>query len=178
LAQEILPNVPPLSLRWAPGDTYENYKSRTHLIQFPMQQIEIRALIEGQMLNRKAYSMEMGFHFGEDSKILATGGSSANNAILQVMSDVFNSPVYIQRTTEAACLGAAYRAKYVLYLFEVKNRGDAQYESYHDYIKKICDQKHLYIQRVCEPHSDSNEIYGPMLERYKEMVKYMMDPKE
>lgn len=178
LAQEILPNVPPLSLRWSPEANYENYKSLPHLIQFPMQQIEIRALIEGQMLNRKAFAMDMGFNFGENSKILATGGSSANNAILQVMSDVFNSPVYNQRTPEAACLGAAYRAKYVMYTEYVKSSGDAQAESYHDYIKKICDQKHMYFQRVCEPHSDSEKIYGPMLERYREMVKYMMDEKE
>lgn len=178
LAQEILPNVPPTSLRWGPLDTYENYKNRTPLIQFPIQQIEIRALIEGQMLNRKAFAMEMGFNFGENSKILATGGSSANNAILQVMSDVFNSPVYIHRTTEAACLGAAYRAKYVLYMDEAKNRGDAKWESYHEFIKKICDQKHLYIQRVCEPHSDSEKIYEAMLERYREMVRYLMDTRE
>lgn len=175
LSQEILPNVPPMTLRWAPGD---NYDTQPHLIQFPMQQIEIRALIEGQMLNRKAFAMDMGFNFGENSKILATGGSSANNAILQVMSDVFNSPVYIQRTPEAACLGAAYRAKYVLYVYDAKNRGDTHCESYHDYIKKICDLKHLYIQRVCEPHSDSNQIYDPMLDRYREMVRYMMDHKE
>lgn len=178
LAQEILPNVPPMSLRWKLEDTLENYEDQPHLIQFPMQQLEIRALIEGQMLNRKAYAMDMGFNFGENSKILATGGSSANNAILQVMSDVFNSPVYIQRTPEAACLGAAYRANYVLYVDTARNRGDTEFESYHDYIKKICDLKHLYIQRVCEPHADSEQIYDPMLKRYREMVAFMMKSKD
>lgn len=177
LAQEILPNVPPCSLRWGPEDTLENYASRQHLNQFPMQQFEIRALIEGQMLNRRAYAMDMGFNFGENSKILATGGSSTNNAILQVMSDVFNSPVYIQRTHEAACLGAAYRAMYVLYLDNAKNNGETELESYHDFIKKICDLKHFYIQRVCEPHADSQIIYEPMLKRYREMVEYMMKSK-
>lgn len=57
LSQEILPNVPPCSLRWSPSVTYENHLQCGELSQFPTQQIEIRALIEGQMLNRKAYAM-------------------------------------------------------------------------------------------------------------------------
>ncbi|KAG5670751.1 hypothetical protein PVAND_000992 [Polypedilum vanderplanki] len=174
LSQEILPNVPAGSLRWCALDTYENHSKRQPLIQFPVQQIEIRALIEGQMLNRKAFAMDMGFNFGENTKILATGGSSMNSAILQVMSDVFNSPVYIQKTPEAACLGAAYRAKYVLYMETAKENGDT-YENYHDYIKKYCDMKHYYIHRVVEPHGDSKIIYEPMLKRYREMVQVMLD---
>jgi xylulokinase len=174
LAQEILPNVPAGHLRWSALDTYENYKTRTPLNQFPMQQIEIRALIEGQMLNRKAFAMDMGFSFGDNTKILATGGSSSNSAILQVMSDVFNCPVYIQKTPEAACLGAAYRAKYGLYKHDAIESGDT-YDNYHDYIRKYCDRKHYYIQRVAEPHSDSVQIYEPMLKRYREMVKVMTE---
>jgi len=34
------------------------------------------------------------FLLGEDTRILATGGASKNLAILQVLADVFNSPVY------------------------------------------------------------------------------------
>ena len=30
----------------------------------------------------------------------------------QVLSDVFNSPVYIQDVANSACLGCAYRAKH------------------------------------------------------------------
>lgn len=174
LSQEILPNVPAGTLRWTELDNYENYQKRPELIQFPVQQIEIRALIEGQMLNRKAYAMDMGFNFGENTKILATGGSSMNSAILQVMSDVFNSPVYIQKTPEAACLGAAYRAKHVLYMDEAKQSGNT-YENYHDYIRKYCDMKHYYIRCVAEPHGDSEFIYDPMLKRYREMAQAMLD---
>lgn len=57
LAQEILPNVSAESLRWSPSVTYENHTQCAELIQFPTQQIEIRALIEGQMLNRKVFAM-------------------------------------------------------------------------------------------------------------------------
>ncbi|KAF7245755.1 Xylulose kinase [Varanus komodoensis] len=44
------------------------------------------------------------------TRILATGGASYNKAILQVLSDVFNAPVYTIDTTNSACLGSAYRA--------------------------------------------------------------------
>jgi len=110
----------------------------------------------------------MGFNFGEDTRILATGGASANKAILQVVADVFNAPVYIQKTTEAALLGAAFRAKYALYLSRLPvDQTDESYESYFDYISKYLPH---HMQRVCDPSGDSKEIYDAMEARYREMV--------
>lgn len=171
LSQEILPHVGAGTLRWSPTETYENHKQRPELNQFPTQQIEIRALIEGQMLNRKAFAMDMGFNFGTNTKIIATGGSSSNKSILKVMADVFNCPVYIKKTPEAACVGAAYRAKYVVYMEDAKKAGDT-YENYHDYIKEFCD---MDSHRVAEPYGDGDEIYIPMMPRYREMVRVMME---
>lgn len=57
LSQEILPNISARSIRWSPNITFENHSHGGELNQFPTQQIEIRALIEGQMLNRKAFAM-------------------------------------------------------------------------------------------------------------------------
>ena len=111
----------------------------------------------------------MGFNFAGNTKIIATGGSSSNKSILKVMADVFNCPVYIKKTPEAACLGAAYRAKYVVFMDEAKKAGDT-YETYHDFIKKYCDRD---SQRIAEPSGDSDLIYIPMLERYREMVRAM-----
>ena len=73
--------------------------------RFSSAQTEIRALVEGQMLHHKAVASDMGYSFGENTRIVATGGASANKSILQVCSDVFDAPVYIQKTTEAALLG-------------------------------------------------------------------------
>lgn len=134
--------------------------------RFSSPQTEIRALIEGQMLHHKAVASDMGFSFGEDTRILATGGASANEAILQVVSDVFNAPVYIQKTTEAALLGAAYRAKYVLYLSRLPS-GQTEYESYSDFIRKFLPN---HMQRICSPSADCETIYGKMLDRYQSMV--------
>jgi xylulokinase len=44
------------------------------------------------------------------STIYATGGASANRAILQVMADVFGAEVYQLEVSNSAALGAALRA--------------------------------------------------------------------
>lgn len=108
----------------------------------------------------------MGFNFGEDTRILATGGASANKAILQVVSDVFNAPVYIQKTTEAALLGAAFRAKYALHLSRLPV-DQKKFESYFDFTSKYLPH---HMQRVCDPSNDVENIYSAMEARYREMV--------
>lgn len=108
----------------------------------------------------------MGFSFGEDTRILATGGASANKSILQVISDVFNAPVYMQKTTEAALFGAAFRAKYALYLSRLP-KGQTEVEAYSDYVSKFIPH---HMQRVCAPSTDCENIYGKMFERYRDMV--------
>jgi xylulokinase len=125
------------------------------------------------MINRKQVALDMGFNFGENTKILATGGSSTNKSILQVMSDVFNAPVYIQNSTEAAAIGGCYRAKYVLHQNAAQLTGEP-IESYYEYIKKLC----FNYRRICDPNPESGEIYIPMLIRYKEMIQVMMEHKD
>lgn len=134
--------------------------------RFASPQTEIRALIEGQMLHRKAVASDMGFNFGENTRILATGGASANKSILQVMADVFNAPVYTQKTTEAALLGAAYRAKYGLYRHQHSDCKD----SYFDFISKYLPH---HMQRICDPSNGSKEIYDLMEQRYREMINVL-----
>ena len=133
--------------------------------RFGSAQAEIRALVEGQMLHRKAVATDMGFNFGEDTRILATGGASCNRSILQVVSDVFNAPVYVQNNSEAALFGAAYRAKYALYLADAHS---SRPESFHDFMQKLLPH---HMHRVCDPSKDSSEIYTPMVLRYRQMIQ-------
>ncbi|XP_055599844.1 xylulose kinase [Uranotaenia lowii] len=167
ISKEIIPPAKG-SLRWNKSSNLEDSELARGVLKYSSPQTEIRALIEGQMLNRKTYAAEMGFSFGENTRILATGGASANKSILQVLSDVFNAPVYTQQTTEAALVGAAYRAKYVLQKTRAKDL-----IPYFDYIRSLLPEHS--VNRVCDPAQDSSEIYDQMLERYHQMVKYMMD---
>uniref|UniRef100_A0A8D3CDF3 Xylulose kinase n=1 Tax=Scophthalmus maximus TaxID=52904 RepID=A0A8D3CDF3_SCOMX len=68
-------------------------------------QVEVRALVEGQFLSRRLHAERLGF-----SAMVATGGASSNKEILQVLSDVFNTPVFTMDLSNSACLGSAYRA--------------------------------------------------------------------
>nr|XP_029711699.1 xylulose kinase-like [Aedes albopictus] len=171
ISQEILPAVKG-SLRWNKSCNLNETELAKGVLKFSSPQAEIRALVEGQMLTRKAFATEMGFSFGENTRILATGGASANKSILQVVSDVFNAPVYTQQTTEAALVGAAYRAKYVLEADRAKEGGKVALESYFEYIRGLLPEHSA--ARVCDPAQDSSDIYDQMLERYHQMVQFMM----
>lgn len=77
------------------GD-YRYNKVGERIMKFSSLEVEVRALIEGQFIAKRAHAEDFGLHINKDTKILATGGASINKSILQVMSDVFNAPVYIQ----------------------------------------------------------------------------------
>uniref|UniRef100_A0A1B0FFP6 Xylulose kinase n=1 Tax=Glossina morsitans morsitans TaxID=37546 RepID=A0A1B0FFP6_GLOMM len=163
--KEIVPSVKG-TLRWNKDINAVSTTASTGILKFSSPQTEIRALIEGQMLHRLSVAVDMGFNFGGNTKIIATGGASVNKSILQVIADVFNAPVYVQKTSsEAALLGAAYRAGYMHYLERCKDNSPL---SYNDFISPYILK---YLTHMCQPSKDSNEIYTPMLERIRSMIQ-------
>jgi xylulokinase len=66
-----------------------------------------RAIVEAQMMAMRLHSQWMGVR---PQRICATGGASANTAIVQVMADVMNCPVARIEVAKSAALGAALRA--------------------------------------------------------------------
>ncbi|CAI5998661.1 unnamed protein product [Closterium sp. NIES-65] len=71
--------------------------------------ITIRALVEGQLVSMRGHAERIGLQ-SPPARIIATGGGSANEAILRTMANVFGCPVYTSATTDSASLGAALRA--------------------------------------------------------------------
>uniref|UniRef100_A0A8C1W972 Xylulose kinase n=1 Tax=Cyprinus carpio TaxID=7962 RepID=A0A8C1W972_CYPCA len=69
------------------------------------QDVEIRALLEGQFLAKRVHAEKLGYKIRDAVVML-----SDDEACLQVLSDVFNAPVYTIDVTDSACLGCAYRA--------------------------------------------------------------------
>ncbi|KAG5180776.1 hypothetical protein JKP88DRAFT_349367 [Tribonema minus] len=69
-----------------------------------------RALVEGRFLSMRARLTRMGI--GPAQRVLAMGGASASAAMMQVLADVFASPVYVGAVPDAAVVGAALRAKH------------------------------------------------------------------
>ncbi|XP_064410121.1 xylulose kinase [Latimeria chalumnae] len=90
------------------------FNADSHQIpKFP-KEVEVRAVIEGQLMAKRIHAEKLGYKIMPETRVLATGGASCNKEILQVLSDVFNAPVYTIDTANSACLGCAYRAKHGL----------------------------------------------------------------
>jgi len=133
------------------GDFKYN-KSGEQVTKFNSAETEIRALIEGQILAKRFHAERMGFRLGETGRVLVTGGASANQNILQVISDVFNSNVYTLPAVNSAALGGAYRA---LHLF----KGGSEKISYNSVVSSL--EKHLKL--AATPNKDSDKTYNPEL---------------
>jgi xylulokinase len=67
----------------------------------------VRAVVEAQQLAARLHSKWIA---AKVDAVYATGGASANRAILQVMADVFGANVYQFEAGNSAALGAALRA--------------------------------------------------------------------
>ncbi|VDI53383.1 xylulokinase [Mytilus galloprovincialis] len=121
--------------------------------------VEVRAVLEGQMIARRVYSELRGMKITPQSRLLATGGASNNKAIQQVMADVFNAPVYTTQIADSAALGGCYRA--------IQACTGKQFE---DVVKN-----HPEPVCVAKPTSGCVEIYDKMCERYRIIEKIITE---
>ncbi|XP_029864515.1 xylulose kinase isoform X4 [Aquila chrysaetos chrysaetos] len=119
---------------------------------FP-KEVEIRALIEGQFMAKRIHAEKLGYKVMPRTRILATGGASHNKKILQVLSDVFNAPVYTIDTANSACLGSAYRAIHGLVAEMNVSLAD---------VVKLAPEPRLAVT----PTTGAEELYRPLLKRY------------
>uniref|UniRef100_A0A8D3AGQ7 Xylulose kinase n=1 Tax=Scophthalmus maximus TaxID=52904 RepID=A0A8D3AGQ7_SCOMX len=124
-------------------------------------QVEVRALVEGQFLSRRLHAERLGFSASTRSRVVATGGASSNKEILQVLSDVFNTPVFTMDLSNSACLGSAYRAVHGL----VAESG----VSFFDVMKNSPEP-----QLVASPHPAAQEVYAPMLQRFARLEERVL----
>ncbi|CAL8294596.1 unnamed protein product [Lota lota] len=120
-------------------------------------QVEVKALLEGQFLSKRLHAERLGYRIIPGSRVLATGGASSNKDILQVLSDVFNAPVYTTDVANSACLGSAYRA---LHGLESVESG----VPFSDVVKNAMEP-----QLAVTPNPRAKEVYNQMLKRYAEL---------
>uniref|UniRef100_A0A0C9REN4 Xylulose kinase n=1 Tax=Fopius arisanus TaxID=64838 RepID=A0A0C9REN4_9HYME len=130
--------IPPLI-----GD-YRFNKADEKISRYSSKEVEVRALVEGQFIARRVCAEDFGFDIGPNCRIIATGGASANKAVLQVLSDVFNSPVYTSEMANSAVLGGAYQAKHALH----------RHESSFEQITSSIPEPTL----LCRPYSDAESV--------------------
>lgn len=143
---EIVPRAPPGRWIWDNTNTPVDKVSP---------QYEGRALLEGQALARRAHAEDMGFTLDKSSRLIATGGASVNKELLQIFSDVFDTPVYVlDEHANAALLGAAIRAAEV-WATETGNK---------------LPGSQMTVSPVATPYQDHEKVYTPMLSRYRELI--------
>lgn len=70
---------------------------------------EVRALIEGQFLSMRAHAERFGMP-SPPNRIIATGGASANDTILNSIASIFGCNIFTVHRPDSASLGAALRA--------------------------------------------------------------------
>ncbi|XP_029934607.1 xylulose kinase isoform X2 [Myripristis murdjan] len=124
-------------------------------------QVEIKALVEGQFLSKRLHAERLGFTIIPGTRVLATGGASSNKDILQVLSDVFNAPVYTIDVSNSACLGSAYRALHGL----VAESG----VSFSDVVKNAPEP-----QLAVTPTPGVQQVYDQMLKRYAQLEERVL----
>ncbi|XP_014662344.1 PREDICTED: xylulose kinase-like [Priapulus caudatus] len=127
-------------------------------------EVEVRAVIEGQMLARLSYCGDLGVEIRDDTKIIVTGGASSNEAILQVVADVFGAPVYVTSEPNSACLGCAYRAKHGW----INSR--STYIPYYD----VVTMSKLNMAVAAQPNPDATKLYKSMVQRYKKLEEQIV----
>ena len=111
-----------------------------------------RAVIEAQMMAMSNHATAAGL---QPTSIRATGGASQNAAILQIMANVFGSPVdVLQTTSNSAALGAALRA-----VFAIENK------SWVETVQLFTKVQHA--SRIL-PDADAVPIYQAMKKVYAE----------
>ena len=113
-----------------------------------------RAVVEAQMMSMRLHSQWMKVR---PKQILATGGASANTAILQIIADVFNCPVLRIEVAKSAALGAALRAAHG-WLFHSGKRPKWP-DVVADFTDPIPDNK-------INPRLEAARVYDMFLERY------------
>ncbi len=119
---------------------------------------EVRAVVEGQFLSMRLHGEHVGLR---PRQVLATGGASANRAILRVMADVFGVSVFTAEQTNSAALGAAYRA--------VHGWRCAEGGRFEPFAESMAAAKPFV--RAADPDPRAHGVYADMLHRYAEMER-------
>lgn len=123
--------------------------------------VEVRAVVEGQFLSMRLHGENIGL---KASRILATGGASANAQILKVMADVFGVPVFVARQTSSASLGAAYRA---LHGWVCAKSG--KFVSFAKVLSAAPEFK-----KAATPDKKNHSVYSAMLKKYAALEKKLL----
>ena len=99
--------------------------------------------------------------FNQFERLIVTGGASVNHSILQIIADIFQTPVYTINMKDSASIGAGIRA-YIGYLKQTKP--DLSIE---DFFNSISPNDILNLMN--KPNKDVKTIYDNLLNLYSKI---------
>ncbi|MFX1566822.1 MAG: xylulokinase [Promethearchaeota archaeon] len=126
----------------------------------------IRGIIEAQFLSMRLHSEWIN---EKPTEIYATGGASINEAILQVLANIFNAKVRMFDYSDSAALGSALRAAKSYY--DSKKKG----KSWNDVISKFID---IHKSALIKPNNEYVALYDDMLGLYKKYEEFITKNKK
>ena len=121
----------------------------------------IRAVVEGQFLSIRLHGQHIGL---VPKTILATGGASVNKSLLQIMADVFGTPVHTCKQPNSASLGAAFRALHGWHC-----RHAQRFVAFTEAVSMA----EPFIKSA-EPDLANHTVYSDMLSRYAELEQRIL----
>jgi len=175
--REIIP-IAQGTLRWAAGIDFMSAECLQGLPAFDTPEIEVRAVIEGQIMHHYAIAREMGFHKSKYTKVIVVGEDSRSQQVQQIVADIFDAPVYQRSGVEVSLLGCAFRARYAFYEHRESNcncrsckmpKGRQPRLSYEEFFRNIPSGLHL----AAEPTPGSEKIYTPLIARCTQICRLL-----
>jgi xylulokinase len=122
----------------------------------------VRAIIEAQFLTMRLHSSWIG---EKPKEIYATAGASANEEILQIAADIFNTKIRAFSVTNSAALGAALRA--VKSYYDCK-RVKISWADIANRFLKIQESK------IIKPKKEHKALYDDMLALYGKCENFFL----
>ncbi|XP_017028898.1 xylulose kinase [Drosophila kikkawai] len=175
--REILP-ISKGVLRWDPTMDNQQQECLRGVPSFETPEMEVRALLEGQIIHHCAISREMGFGPDPNTKVIVVGNDAKYHNLLQIVADVFNTPVYKRSGPEVCLLGSAFRARYAFYEHRerpcncraCRRRGCREPKlSFHEFFRNVPSGLTL----AAEPDPDSAKTYAPLFGRISQMCQLL-----
>ncbi|GAQ82467.1 xylulose kinase [Klebsormidium nitens] len=159
---EILPPVPAGVLRFeCKGNSAED---ATPVSSFDDAH-ECRAIVEGQLLSMRAHSERIGMP-SPPTRVIVTGGASANQAIVATTADVFGCDVFAAAGTDSASLGAALRAAHSLLCSQASGRDGRPHvppSPFSDVLSNAADGSAILLTKIRSPDMKVYGEYGKHL---------------
>ncbi|KAH8271117.1 hypothetical protein KR018_012413 [Drosophila ironensis] len=173
--REIIP-IAKGTLRWNAETDPMTRESLSGCEDFPPE-VEARAVIEGQIMHHCTIVRELGFNPVWGIKIIAVGPDASNQRLLQIVANVFGSPVYVRKGPDVALLGSIFRARYAFYRYrewacnctECRKGNKGQLLSYEELFRDVPDGLELAV----EPVEGAEKIYEPLMGRLAQMCQLM-----